>query len=450
MRQKRLVIAIIIIGILLLFLLLRANYMNSWRDSRFSNQNLNENNKVQDTSQNSAQDSSNPFRNSANWEAFDAGNINRLQTKGYFGAVFDGRYIYFAPCRTMNFHGIALRYDTLQDFKSKSSWESYDAGSTDGLDTKGYAGAVFDGRYVYYVPFAVSSTRHARVLRYDTKSDFISASGWDAFDAQKVGGSSAIGYDGAVFDGRYIYFAPFGYEPYAHAIALRYDIKSDFKSISSWESYDAKYTSNLNTKGYYGSVFDGRYVYYAPFNDGSGFHGRVLRYDTQSDFKSAENWQAYDAGNTDGLNTVGYKGAVFDGKYIYFVPFRDDSISHGIVLRYNTMADFNDESSWDAFNAGNIDGLETKGYVGAEFDGRYIYFVPYSYLESEFHAKMLRYDTKGDFKSKNSWIAYDAGSTDGLNTKGYKYSTSDGEYIYFTPYNNGKTFSGIALRYKIS
>ena len=31
---------------------------------------------------------------------------------------------------------------------------------------------------------------------------------------------------------------------------------------------------------------DGRYVYFVPFHDGTDFHGRVLRYDTQGDFNT--------------------------------------------------------------------------------------------------------------------------------------------------------------------
>lgn len=49
-----------------------------------------------------------------NWEAFDAGKIGGLSTKGYFGATYDGRYVYYAPCRTAKFHGIALRYKTAE------------------------------------------------------------------------------------------------------------------------------------------------------------------------------------------------------------------------------------------------------------------------------------------------------------------------------------------------
>jgi hypothetical protein len=37
----------------------------------------------------------------------------------------------------------------------------------------------------------------------------------------------------------------------------------------------------LNSKGYGGGVFDGRYIYFAPNYNGVGFHGNVLRFDAK-------------------------------------------------------------------------------------------------------------------------------------------------------------------------
>ncbi len=388
------------------------------------------------------------FTDPASWSAFDASAIGGLVTRGYFGAVFDGRYVYFVPCRLMRgFHGVALRYDSTGDFDSAESWEAYDAGSTDGLETVGYAGAVFDGRYVYYVPFTADDTRHARVLRYDTEGGFTDEASWAAYDAGSVGGGRNLGYDGASFDGRYIYFAPFGYDPFAHGRVLRYDSSGDFRSETSWAVYDAGATGGLNTRGYYGTAFDGRYVYFVPFHDGADFHGRVLRYDSSGDFDSAESWEAFDAGETEGMATVGYKGAVFDGRYVYFVPFRTNDSRHGRVLRYDSSGDFTDEASWAAFDAGSTDGLDTTGYVGGEFDGRYVYFVPYSGEENIYHGRALRYDTHNDFHTAASWTGYDISSTGGLTTRGFKYAAFDGRYIYYTPYHNSVVFNGIVVRY---
>jgi hypothetical protein len=399
------------------------------------------------------------FKDSTKWSVFDASKIGGLVTRGYYGAVSDGRYVYYAPCRTQDFHGIVLRYDSQAEFTATGSWQSYDAGSTDGLKTKGYAGTVFDGRYVYFVPYAnqdaTESVRHARVLRYDTQQGFSTAASWSAYDASGTNGIPAaqanfLGYDGAVFDGvRYVYFVPYGDQTAAQGWALRMDTQGDFKAATSWVAYDVSSTGGLASKGYYGGAFDGRYVYYVPFANGpDAFHGIALRHDTQSGaFKLASTWQAYDASNTDGMKTIGYKGAVFDGRYVYYVPFREaEGVQHTRVLRFDTQANFTDSASWSAFDAANTDGLDTRGYVGAVFDGRFVYFIPYQ-QDTTFHANVLRYDTKGDFKAGASWSGFNAGGIGGLNTKGYKYAVYMAPYIFFAPYNNNDAFSGIAIRY---
>jgi hypothetical protein len=278
-------------------------------------------------------------------------------------------------------------------------------------------------------------------------NEFTNAANWSAFDASNTGGLSTRGYFGGVFDGRYVYYVPCRTAAGFHGVTLRYDTQSDFQSAAGWESYDAGATDGLDTRGYAGAVFDGRYVYYVPFTDESARHGRVLRYDTQGFFATATSWSAYDAGFTGGMTTVGYDGAAFDGRYVYFVPFGYEPVAHGRVLRYDTQGDFQTITSWSAFDAGATDGLVTTGYVGAEFDNRYVYFVPYSGENNVYHGRALRYDTQGDFHTSSSWTGFDAGNIDGLNTKGYKYAAFDGQYVYYVPYSNPTTFHGIALRY---
>ena len=91
-------------------------------------------------------------------------------------------------------------------------------------------------------------------------------------------------------------------------------------------------------RGYEGAVFDGKYVYFVPFGNEIGRHGEVLRYDTTSEFTSVNAWSIFDAAaNGVGDNPRGYFGAVFDGKYIYFAPFINDHAPHGEVLRYDTF-----------------------------------------------------------------------------------------------------------------
>ena len=134
----------------------------------------------------------------------DAGSTGGLRTRGFFGAVFDGRHVYFAPqCNDEGRHGQALRYDTRRPFDDPSAWEGYDAGATEGLVTRGYYGALFDGRYVYYVPRTDGADMHRRVLRFDTAGEFGDPSSWSARDA-----GGAISSQGGAFDGRYFYAAP--------------------------------------------------------------------------------------------------------------------------------------------------------------------------------------------------------------------------------------------------
>ena len=137
-----------------------------------------------------------------------------------------------------------------------------------------------------------------------------------------------------MFDGRYIYFVPYYNTSYS-GIVLRFDTTSNFTSSVSWSAYDAGSTSGLNTKGFFGGVFDGRYIYFVPNNNGTSYSGTVLRFDTTANFTSSASWSAYDAGSTSGLNTTGYGGAVSDGRYIYFAPYSTGAGSSGNVLRFD-------------------------------------------------------------------------------------------------------------------
>jgi hypothetical protein len=384
----------------------------------------------------------------SSWTAYDAGNIDGLDSIGCQGVVFDGRYIYFVPMHnTTDYHGTILRYDTTSNFTLQSSWSAYDASFTSGMITKGYTGGTFDGRYVYFVPREYEDgvvIRHGRVLRYDTENDFTNEDSWTAYDAGSTDGLVTKGYTGAVYDGKYIYFVPHNDGSSYHGKVLRYNTSSVFNESTSWSAYDASSTSSLTTIGYDGGVFDGRYIYFVPHIDGAT-HGKVLRYDTNSTFNDSASWTAYDAGFTSSLVTEGYVGGVFDGRYVYFVPYSADGGRHGRVLRYDTFSSFTSSSSWVAYDAGSTSGLDSEGYSGVVFDGKYIYFVP-EYDGTSDHGKVLRFDTTGEFTSGTSWTAYDAGSTSSLETKGYNGAVSDGRYIYFAPLGNSGRH-GRVLRY---
>lgn len=358
---------------------------------------------------------------------FDAGNTSGLDTTGYLGGVFDGRYVYFSPQHdTKQRHGKVLRYDTQMDFKNPSSWSAYDAGSTSDLQTKGYYGAVFDGRYVYFVPRFDGVAYHSRVLRYDTHKVFTSPSSWEAYDA-----GLPVSYQSAAFDGRYIYFAPGSgqdKEKGHSGKVLRYDTYSPFKEKSSWSVYDAGQTFGLKARDFDGAVFDGRYIYFVPLS-----HSVVLRYDTQKIFTEPDSWAVHDAAGSGMGRCV---GGIFDGRYIYFVPYGKSRT----VVRYDTEKPFSEDASWQSWCTAHISGLDTVGYDGAAFDGRYIYFIPFYNEERVFHGRVLRYDTLKDFCAAQAWEALDKSQTEGLVTIGYNGAVFDGRYLYCVPWHDGVEF----------
>ena len=108
----------------------------------------------------------------------------------------------------------------------------------------------------------------------------------------------------------------------------------------SWSHYDYGAACGVDLDGYYGAEFDGRYVYFVPYQNDSGYFGDVMRYDTQGDFTNINSWSHYDYGAACGVDLDGYRGAEFDGRYVYFVPCDNGYDYFGDVMRYDTERDF--------------------------------------------------------------------------------------------------------------
>ncbi len=357
------------------------------------------------------------------FESFDAGATDGLNPKGFFGSVCDGRYVYFAPqLNDDGRHGQVLRYDSHGGFEDPASWAAYDAGETSGLNTKGYYGAVHAGRHVYFVHRTDEKSHHSRILRYDRRGDFKDPANWSAYDI-----GNPVSYQSGAFDGRYIYLSP-GYESDGSGTgrAVRCDTQGGFDDPASYVTYDAGKTSGLDSTNYDGAVFDGRYIYYVPLNG----RGVVLRCDTRGDFTSKDSWAALDVSS---LGMQMCVGAVFDGRYVYYVQY-----AHDVAVRYDTQGEFGDQASWEAHDAADTSGLKTKGYDGAAFDGRYVYYIPFYEGDAPkigFHCRVLRYDTLQGFGDPSAWAAADGGDhTDPPNPGGFNGGAFDGRFVYFTPW----------------
>ena len=102
------------------------------------------------------------------WSFFDVATLN-AKAKGFFGAGFDGRYLYFVPRADKNsvYHGNLARLDTTGAFGLAASWEVFDLASVNAF-AAGFNGAAFDGRYLYLGPSKGGTS--GLVFRFDAKT----------------------------------------------------------------------------------------------------------------------------------------------------------------------------------------------------------------------------------------------------------------------------------------
>jgi len=371
---------------------------------------------------------------STKWAAFDTAGVD-VDVSGFAGAAFDGRYVYFVPKSQPIASGLAVRYDTTASFGAQTSWEVFDTSSLD-AGAAGFAGAAFDGRYVYFSPNQNAGGPDGVVTRYDTAADagLDAAAAWGTFDTTSLA-AGAKGFAGAAFDGQYVYFVP-DFDSAVDALVVRFNTKgAGFFSASSWQTFDAT-TVNANAGGFQGAVFDGRYVVFVPNNDGV-----AVRYDTTQAFQTASSWQAFDARANVNNNAQGYVGGAFDGRYVYFAPFASYGGTNALVTRFDTAVDagFDAGSSWGVFDTTGIVSTAT-GYYGAAFDGRYVYCVPHGYVGGSPLGVLARYDTDSDasadasFGAAASWDVFDLTTLDGGSTaQGFWGAAFDGRYLYLVP-----------------
>lgn len=329
----------------------------------------------------------------------------------FAGGAFDGRYVYYAPfgkAGTGDEH--VARYDTQGGFGQASSWARFPLpGATPVLSA---LGAVFDGRYVYFVPNAIGP--RWSVVRYDTHAGFTSASSWTVKDPKTLPSSSS-GFTGGVFDGRYLYLVPSSSQS-----VVRYDTRASFEAAASWTSFDvSSLEGTLRT--FAGGVFDGHYLYLVPGSTYATGPSPVIRYDTRSPFGSASSWASHDTRQID-PNAWGFFGGGFDGRYVYLVPYDSDTF-----VRFDTRSAFGAAASWSALSRGQT------GYQGAGFDGRYVYFIPGIHGGGS----LTRYDTsETDFGATSAWTDFDLSSVTSKNPS-FVGAVFDGRYLYLMPEEGG-------------
>jgi len=358
------------------------------------------------------------------WSFFETSKAN-VNALGFRGGAFDGRYVYFANNNHGVYDGMAMRYDTRAELAEPTSWRAFNTTDLD-KKAKDFAGATFDGRYLYFVPNG-NAAPNGVVARYDTKARYFDdLLAWSIFDTTTIA-KGAKGFVGATFDGRYVYLVPNG-----NGVVVRFDTFQRFGVSNSWSTFDTT-TVDANAKGFVGAATDGRYVYFVPSNNGVP-DGVVARLDARASFTAASSWSTFDTTTVD-ANAKGFHGAAFDGRFLYLVP-HDNGAPDGVVARYDTQASFSAASSWSAFDATRVH-AGAKGFQGAGFDGRYVYFVP------GLGGVVTRHDTRAAFTEPSSWSSFDTASAF-ANARNYEGAVFDGRYLYLVPTNVGVSGGAVA------
>lgn len=339
------------------------------------------------------------------WTTFDLQSIVGTSAAGFIGGTFDGRYVYFSPGANGMYVDRVVRYDTTASFGLSGAWQMFPLSQLN-PNAMGYYGATVAGKSVAFAPFGTTLAAF-----YDTQKNF------DAGFSLKTPPIS--GEIGATFDGRFLYYAPHYFGMAYHGTALRYALDAG-ADASPWSTFDIPSKIGMGATGFFGSVFDGRFIYYAPYI--SPF---VVRYNTSMAFGDPMAWQGFDL-RTLRTDAINYTTAAFDGQYVYLIP-RGGMTLHGLVARFDTGRPIDDKNAWQIFDMTQISPA-AKGYSSAAFDGRYLYFVPAS------TGLVIRYDTTAAFGALQSWTAFDV-STKAAAARGFNGAVFDGQFVYLVPHS---------------
>ncbi len=346
------------------------------------------------------------FTVTTNWSSYDVTTNVDASLHSYVGGTFDGRYVYFVPNEAPN---LALRYDTMGAFASPASWSTFDTESVN-INAYGFMGAVFDGRYVYYIPWYSSGAVSNYLARYDTTAPFTSGSSWSIV-SPPLGG-----FQGGTFDGRYIYMAQI---TGSAGPLVRYDTTTP-DAGSPWSTFDM-HSVDSHAYWLFGALFDGRHVYVE-----STSSGYIAQYDTMGALDAGASYAFFDVGATP-LSVAGLANGAFDGRYAYFTGRK--------IARYDTNATFTTAASWSAVDVTTV---TANGCILGAFDGRYVYFL------GNGSPKITRYDTTTAFAS--TWPIFDTTSVGGV-AQGFYGAIFDGRYLYLAPNGTGAAAHAVMLRF---
>ena len=322
---------------------------------------------------------------------------NTFLTGGFFDGV---QFIHFVASNVLmsTSNTTMVSYDISKPFRNSNSFILQSAGAINSSFSSGgqnyIDGCIYDGSQIYFLPTGVSSNLFSCYynpsnignLFISTNTNRISikdAYYWDSSTTLQTMNGNFSGFESGTFDGRYLYFAP-----RTSNVFLRYDTIEPLKNgTNGFETYPLKEILNT-TYGEYGScVFDGRYVYYIPYGNLTGVNNntKIVRYDTTLEFSqtfaySNIDTQSLSLANKTGLK--GFRGGVFDGKYIYFLPSKNptSNVYANVMLQYNVGESFFDmrpNVAYQSISLTQMDG-NLYGFDGGVWNLKSIYLPPSS------------------------------------------------------------------------
>src|SRR5678816_2876057 len=186
---------------------------------------------------------------------------------------------------------------TYGDMTDKNRWTTTDINGVVGGAR--FTGAVLAGKYIYYVPTSGSTT--SNLVRYDTTQAFTAAN-FEKFDLSQV--STTTGWAGGIFDGKYLYLMPF-HNPTVHGVFVRYDTTQAFNTAASYQKFDLA-TVSTSAVEFTGGAFDGKYVYLAP-----AVNGLPVRFDKAALFDAGASYETHTLSLVERYVAAAYDGAKY-------------------------------------------------------------------------------------------------------------------------------------------
>lgn len=370
----------------------------------------------------------------------DVSTAGNSGAKGFNGCFTDGRYIYLVPHSNAysnnNYpHGILTRID-IAKFPSTTAVSYLDV-SSGNSEATGFSGGFTDGRYAYLVPYAngISGT-HGILTRIDLQN--FTSGGITYLDVRGAGNTDAKGFKGGFTDGSYAYLVPYFM---ANSILVRVNL-NDFTTTGI--TYLDVSTGNGGAKGFWGGFTDGRYGYLVPYNNG-GWSSILTRIDLLNFTAGGITYLDVSSGNNAGR---GFRGGFTDGRYAYLVPNFNDYGYHGTITRVDLQTFSTAGLSY--LNLASAGNTGAKGFNGGFTDGRYVYFVPEYNDTITYHAILTRVDIYNFTASGVSYLDVSVGNS---GAKGFYGGIVNNSYAYLAPNNNNpfnlNVSSGVLTRINI-